>query len=66
MNKVFLTVAKFAKQAHRRQNVRVSQFTVALRPPLNKKSFPVHRPGGLKRADWDVFFFSIFLVHSSQ
>ena len=29
------------------------------RPPLNKKSFPVHRPGGLKRADWD-FFFMIF------
>ena len=28
-------------------------------PPLNKKVFPVHRPGGLKRADWD-FFFMIF------
>ena len=46
----------------------------SLRPPLNKKVFPVHRPGGLKRADWDFFFmifekslfFSIFLVHSSQ
>ena len=45
-----------------------------LRPPLNKKLFPVHRPGGLKRADWDFFFMifekrffsSIFLVHSSQ
>ena len=48
-------------------------------PPLNKKLFPVHRPGGLKRADWDFFFmikffmifeksffFSICLVHSSQ
>ena len=31
----------------------------SLRPPLNKKLFPVHRPGGLKRADWD-FFFMIF------
>ena len=28
------------------------------RPPLDKKLFPVHRPGGLKRADWN--FFSIF------
>ena len=26
---------------------------------LNKKVFPDHRPGGLKRADWD-FFFMIF------
>ena len=24
-------------------------------PPLNKKVFPVHRPGGLKGADWDFF-----------
>ena len=31
----------------------------AFRPPLNKKVFPVHRPGGLKRANWD-FFFMIF------
>ena len=31
-----------------------------LRPSLNKKVFPVHRPGGLKRADWDSFFFMIF------
>ena len=30
-----------------------------VRPPLNKKLFPVHRPGGLKRADWD-FLFMIF------
>ena len=28
---------------------------LCLRPPLNKKVFPVHRPGGLKRADWDSF-----------
>ena len=27
-----------------------------LRPPLNKKLFPAHQPGGLKRADWDFFF----------
>ena len=31
----------------------------AVRPPLNKKLFPVYRPGGSKRADWN-FFFSIF------
>ena len=32
-----------------------------LRPSSNKKSFPVHRPGGLKRAYWNFFFlFSIF------
>ena len=45
-----------------------------LRPPLNTKLFPVHRPSGLKRADWKfyfmifekVFFFSIFSVHPSQ
>ena len=24
-----------------------------LRPPLNKELFPVHRPSGLKRADWN-------------
>ena len=30
-----------------------------IRPLLNKKVFPVYRPGGLKRADWD-FFFMIF------
>ena len=43
-------------------------------PPLKKKLFPVHRPSRLQRADWDFFFmifekrffFSIFLVHSSQ
>ena len=27
-----------------------------MRPPLNKKLFPVHRPGGLKRAECDFFF----------
>ena len=43
----------------------------AIRPPLNKKSFPVHRPGGLKRAEWEVFYFHVFkkkiplAVHSS-
>ena len=45
-----------------------------VRPPLNKKLFPVHRSGGLKRADWNFFFmifeksffFSVFSVHSSQ
>ena len=26
-----------------------------LGPALNKKLFPVHRPGGLKRADWNFF-----------
>ena len=37
-----------------------------VRPPLNKKSFSVHRPGGLKRADWNFFssyfqfFFKLF------
>ena len=28
-----------------------------VRPPLNKKLFPVHRPGGLKMADWNSFFY---------
>ena len=28
----------------------------SIRPPLNKKLFPVHRPGLLKRADWNLFF----------
>ena len=27
-----------------------------LRPPFNKKSFRVYRPGGSKRADWNFFF----------
>ena len=27
------------------------------RPPLNEKLFPVHRPSGLKMADWNFFFF---------
>ena len=35
----------------------------ALRPPLNIKVFPVHRPGALKRADWN-FFFHIFKKYS--
>ena len=30
-----------------------------LRPPLIEKLFPVNRPSGLKRADWN-FFFIIF------
>ena len=47
---------------------------MSVRPPLNKKWFPVYRPGGSKRADWNFFFiFSIFFfffftfppVHSS-
>ena len=29
---------------------------VQIRPPLNKKSFTVHRPDGLKRANWNFFF----------
>ena len=29
----------------------------ATRPSLNEKLFPVHRPSGLKRADWNVCFF---------
>ena len=27
----------------------------ALRPPLDKKLFPVGRPSGFKRADWNFF-----------
>ena len=27
-----------------------------IRPSFKKKSFPVHRPGGLKRAYWNFFF----------
>ena len=30
---------------------------IGFRPSSNKKLFPVHRPGGLKRADWNFFFF---------
>ena len=38
-----------------------------IRPLLNKKSFPVHRPGGLKRADWNFFspYFSPFFFFFS-
>ena len=32
-----------------------------IRPPLSKKSFTVHRPGGLKRAYWN-FFIPIFKI----
>ena len=42
-----------------------------LGPALNKKSFPVHRPGGLKRADWNfsphifpLFFFFYSTVYN--
>ena len=34
-----------------------------VRPPLNKKLFPVHRPDGLKRAGWN-FFFRVFNLTS--
>ena len=27
-----------------------------LRPPLIEKLFPVHRPSGLNRADWNLFY----------
>ena len=44
----------------------------AVRPPLNKKLFPVHRPSGLKRANWNFYFhiskifvFTFPSVHSS-
>ena len=30
--------------------------SISMRPSSNKKSFPVHRPGGLKRAYWNFFF----------
>ena len=33
-----------------------------IRPSSNKKLFPVHRPGGLKRAYWNNFF-PIFNFH---
>ena len=38
------------------------------RPPLNKKLFPIHQPGGLKRADRDFFFifFMIFGIHPAD
>ena len=29
---------------------------IVMGPPINKNSFPVHQPGGLKRAEWDFFF----------
>ena len=32
-----------------------------LRPPLNKKLFPVHRPSGLKWADWIFLFIYLFI-----
>ena len=42
-----------------------------IRPPLDEKLFPVDRPSGFKRADWNSFFFDFFFfpkkyVHSSQ
>ena len=44
------------------KQVRQNQDIILVRPPLNKKSFPVHWPGGLKRAYWNSFFssFQIF------
>ena len=36
---------------------RICYTNCSIRPPLNKKLFPVHRPGGLKRADWNFFYF---------
>ena len=34
----------------------------SIRPTLiNEKLFPVHRPSGLKRAEWNFFFLMIFL-----
>ena len=53
---------------------RMSSHTQYIRPSSNKKSFPVHRPGGLKRAYWNFlfhlfknifFFFTFPPVHSS-
>ena len=35
---------------------------VSFRPSSNKKLFPVHRPGGLKRAYWNLFFPSFKLL----
>ena len=32
-----------------------SEWHPCIRPALNKKLFPVHRPSGLKRADWNFF-----------
>ena len=37
----------------------IQDYLLSVRPPLNKKLFPVHRPGGLKRA-YRNFFFHIF------
>ena len=37
-------------------------FVFKIRPPLNKKLFPVYHPGGSKRADWN-FFSSYFFLH---
>ena len=34
----------------------VCLFVCGVRPPLNKKLFPVNWPGGSKRADWNFFF----------
>ena len=36
-------------------------YLVLIRPSSNRISFPVHRPGGLKRAYWN-FFFPVFKV----
>ena len=35
---------------------------ICMRPPLNKKSFPFHRPGGLKRAFFPIFFNFLFCL----
>ena len=53
--------------------VRATRKQSLLRPPLNKKLFPVLRLSGLKRADWNsffsfsniFFFFTFFPVYSS-
>ena len=53
-------------------SVTTQKTMLGVRPPLNEKSFPVHRPGGLKRAYWNfffsfkkTFFFNFSPAHSS-
>ena len=45
--------------------VHATKSILKIRPPLNKKLFPVHRLSGLKRAYWNfVFIFTSFLFFS--
>ena len=49
-------ISDFPDHATFRQNRVKTGLVDKLRPPLDKKLFPVDRPSGLTRADWNFFF----------